>query len=282
MAAVSIDALTSHTLKHLRQRWWGAEFTEFLTETLRPRPGNRILDVGCGEGTGEVSIGRMRVSQLELVGVDLRVASVVAARQATASHNQRAGFAAADACHLPFRDAVFDSTYCVAVLQHIQDVDAALAEFARVTAPGGRVVAVEPDNARRYAYSSTPAGMRAFVTSGRFFAALSAARGERTDGSIGPKLPALFARHGLEPLGVRLFPVSHVQLGVPLETVWQERRDHVERLLAQAPDGTVRSLGQEYLDVLEAYAVEAEASGPSFVEIQNTMLFATVAQRSEG
>ena len=61
-----IDALTSSTLKHLRERWWGPEFTEFLRETLQPRPGDRILDVGCGVGTGEVRLGQLRISQLRL------------------------------------------------------------------------------------------------------------------------------------------------------------------------------------------------------------------------
>ena len=41
-----IDALISPTLKYLRERWWNDEFNDFLTETLRPRAGNRILDVG--------------------------------------------------------------------------------------------------------------------------------------------------------------------------------------------------------------------------------------------
>ena len=78
------------------------------------------------------------------------------------SHNQRVGFAAADACRLPFKDGAFDSIYCVAVLQHIDEVDTAVREFARVTAPRGRVVAVEPDNSARYVFSSTPLGRRAF------------------------------------------------------------------------------------------------------------------------
>src|SRR5688500_9753789 len=155
---VSIDALTSSTLKHLRERWWNDEFTEFLVETLRPRAGNRILDVGCGSGIGEVSIGRLHVSQLRLVGVDLVPAQAAAARQATASHNMRAAFAAGDAGRLPFRDGIFDSTYCVAVLQHVRDVEEAAREFARVTVGGGRVMAVEPDNAARYFFSSTPSG----------------------------------------------------------------------------------------------------------------------------
>ena len=44
--AAAIDALTSPTLKHLREAWWDGQFTEFLAETLKPKPGNRILDVG--------------------------------------------------------------------------------------------------------------------------------------------------------------------------------------------------------------------------------------------
>ena len=32
-----IDALTSFTLKHLRDRWWDSDFAGFLRETLRPQ-----------------------------------------------------------------------------------------------------------------------------------------------------------------------------------------------------------------------------------------------------
>jgi SAM-dependent methyltransferase len=280
MAIASIDALTSPTLKHLRERWWGPDFTAFLTETLRPRPGNRILDVGCGEGTAEVQIGQLHVSQIRLMGVDLMIERVIVARHETAAHNQRVGFATADACHLPFRDGAFDSTFCVAVLQHIGDVDTAVREFARVTRVGGRVVAVEPDNSARYSYSPTPAGQQAFDVSARFFAALAAARGDVTDPKVGPRLPALFAECGIEPLDVRLFPVSQARLGVPPDAVWRQRRSQVERALEQAPTDGVRALGREYLGVLDAYAAEAKAAGPAFVEIQNTMLFATVGQRN--
>ena len=281
MATGFIDALTSPTLKYLRERWWNEAFTEFLTETLRPRAGNRILDVGCGEGIAEVQLGRLHVSQMRLVGVDLMIERVIVARHETAAHNQRGLFACSDACHLPFRDGIFDSTFCVAVLQHISDVDMAIRDFARVTRVGGRVVAVEPDNSARYSYSSTPAGRRAFEMSARFFAALAAGRGEAMTAAIGPKLPTLFAACGIEPLEVRLFPVSQTQLGAPPEEVWQRRHDVVEQVIAQAPNDNVRSLGREYLTALDAYANEARNAGSSFVEIQHTMLFATVGQKQE-
>lgn len=280
MANSGIDALTSPTLKHLREHWWNDEFTGFLKETLRPRPGNRILDVGCGTGTGEISIGRLHLSQIRLYGVDLVVQHVVTAQRETRAHNQRAGFAAADARRLPFASGSFDSTYCVAVLQHIQDVDAAVQEFARVTRAHGRIVAVEPDNAARYWYSSVPSGMRAFEAGTRFFAALAKARGDGADPSVGPRLPTLFAAHGIEPMSVRMFPVSQATLAVPDASVWQDRRTRIQRAIENAPDGA-RPSGREYLDVLAAYEAETAQAGQGFVEIQTTMLFATVGQKSD-
>lgn len=276
--AASIDALTSATLKHLREAWWDDAFTAFLEETLAPRPGNRILDVGCGEGLAEVEIGRLHISQLRLFGIDLAASKVAAARQETLSHNQRVGFAAADACRLPFKDGAFDSIYSVAVLQHVEHPDMAVAEFARVTTAKGRVLAVEPDNTARYGFSSTPLGRRAFELSTNFFLALDGPRGDRT--TIGPTLPERFARHGIEPLSVRLFPVSRTILGPPPAPVWQARRETVESVLRTAKSDAAAWLGREYLDVLTGYEREANAAGSSFVEIQNTMLFATVGQKA--
>ena len=204
---------------------------------------------------------------------------VLAASQETASHNQRVKFAAADACRLPFRDGVFDSLYSVAVLQHVNDVEAAVAEMARVTAPRGRVLAVEPDNSARYGFSSTPAGRRAFELSGPFFHALS---GQQSDGriaAIGPNLPRLFSERGLETIEVRLFPVSQTLLGSPDASVWASRRSVVERALSSGASDAARWLGRDYLDTLAKYEAEAKQAGSSFVEIQNTMLFATVGQK---
>ncbi len=278
---VPIDALTSPTLKHLRELWWDDEFTEFLAETLRPRPGTRILDVGCGAGTGEVTIGRLQVSQLRLVGVDIDAEKVAAARQETAGHNQRVGLAVADVTGLPFSDGAFDSTYCVAVLQHVRDAARAIREMARVTARRGRLVVVEPDNHARYAYCSVPAGARAFDAAAHFFATLATVRGEQTDGAIGPRVSGLFAACGVEALDVRMFPVSQVKLGAQPDSMWRQRRARIEQAIQQAPTDAVRRAGDQYLMELAAYQTEAGQAGPAFVEIQHTMLFATVGQQAE-
>lgn len=274
-----LDALTSATLKHLRERWWDPSFTAFLRDTLQPRAGNRILDVGCGVGTAEVELGLLRLSQVRLVAVDLIVSRVREALAATQARNIRAAFGAADASDLPFADGAFDSTFCVAVLQHIRDTPGAVQELARVTKPGGRVLAVEPDNSARYWYSSSESGAAVFELGARFFAALAEARGDSTDPMVGPKLPGIFASHGIEPIAVHLFPVSVSRLGAPPPAVWEARRDAVRQAMAKAPDEAIRRLGADYLKLLDRYANEAAAAGPRFIEIQNTMLFATVGQK---
>jgi SAM-dependent methyltransferase len=55
----------------------------------------------------------------------------------------RLEFRAGDATALDFADASFDWVWCGDVLHHIQDTGRALAEFARVVRPGGRIVIKE-------------------------------------------------------------------------------------------------------------------------------------------
>jgi SAM-dependent methyltransferase len=279
--ARDVDVLAAPTLKHVREQWWDDAFTIFLKDTVQPRAGRRILDVGCGVGTAEVKLSRLHLTQVSLVAVDILPDRAREALAATRSHNIRASFAAADGRQLPFLEGTFDAAFCVAVLQHIPDVAGAVRELARVTRPGGRVVAVEPDNSARYFYSSLPAGMRAYEAAGRFFAGLAHERTDMTDRAVGPTLPALFAKNGIELLDVQLFPVSRAQLGPPAKSLWEGRRAAVRSAIERAGDEATEALGAEYLKLLDTYACEAAAAGPAFVEIQNTMLFATVGQKLE-
>ena len=156
--------------------------------------------------------------------------------------------------------------------------------MARVTKPGGRIVAVEPDNAARYWFSSVDVGAERRSTSRRrFFTAVLGAHGEGGDPSVGPKLPSLLPAHGVELLSVNLFPVSVARTGAPPPAVWQGRREALQRALDRsAGDGTaVESRPSATREALDRYERDAAGAGPGFVEIQNTMLFATVGQKEQ-
>jgi hypothetical protein len=63
--------------------------------------------------------------------------------------------------------------------------------------------------------------------------------------------------------------------------VWASRREAIQKAVEKAPDEAIRRFGADYLKLLNRYAAEAAAAGAAFVEIQNTMLFATVGQKAD-
>jgi SAM-dependent methyltransferase len=90
----------------------------------------RVLDIGCGDG----QVSRLAAGLgAEVTGIDPTWNCV---RVAHARGEAR--FARAAAAHLPFADASFDAAVACLVFEHIREVDAAIAEVARVLAPGGR------------------------------------------------------------------------------------------------------------------------------------------------
>jgi len=144
-----------------------------------------------------------------------------------------------------------------------------------------RVVAVEPDNAARYWHSSEPAGVEAYAVRNRFFAAMHAAVPAVPEYAVGPRIPTLFAAHGVEPIEVRLFPVPRVHLGAPPDAVWDERHRAIDREIELADSPAVVRAGLDYRQALDAYERAARAAGAGFVEIQHATVFATVGQKGE-
>jgi SAM-dependent methyltransferase len=122
--------------------WWQEAFTDGAdpeyVEQILPLAAHwlagarRVLDVGCGEG----QISRLAVAggATTVVGLDPTWAQVeVAAARAGGPAYARAG-----AAGLPFADGTFDHVVACLVFEHIREVDAAIAEVARVLEPGGR------------------------------------------------------------------------------------------------------------------------------------------------
>lgn len=104
-----------------------------------PQPGERILDVAAGTGTSSAALARngARVIAADFSEGMLRLGRL---RQ---QHNPFIEFVHADAMALPFGDASFDAVSISFGLRNIADPRGALAEFARVLKPGGRLVVCE-------------------------------------------------------------------------------------------------------------------------------------------
>ena len=98
---------------------------------LDPKPGERILDVGCGTGQLSAEIAR---SGAAVVGIDSSEEMIAAARRNFA--NLR--FEAADVTRLEFHEE-FDGVFSNAALHWMRDARPAAAAMARALKPGGRL-----------------------------------------------------------------------------------------------------------------------------------------------
>lgn len=106
------------------------------------RPGDRALDVGCGTGRALPALAAAVGPTGRVVGLDLTPGMLDAAR--SAGRDGCGALILADARRLPVADAATDAIFAAGLVQHLPDPAAGLAELARVTRPGGRLVIFHP------------------------------------------------------------------------------------------------------------------------------------------
>ncbi len=125
-------------------RWWQESFTDGADpeyeEQILPlaaaelEGARRVLDVGCGEG--QVA-RRVAASGASVVGIEPSWSQVSEAGRRGGGVRCLRGLAAA----LPFRSGEsFDAVVACLVFEHIDDLDGAMREVARVLEPNGRFV----------------------------------------------------------------------------------------------------------------------------------------------
>jgi 2-polyprenyl-3-methyl-5-hydroxy-6-metoxy-1,4-benzoquinol methylase len=105
-----------------------------LIEWLDPRPGERVLDVGCGDGFYDHSIAR---SGARVVGIDINEKRLAVARRRNTT--PRTEFRFLDAEEMDFADAFFDKVVSFCVIEHFQRDQRVLEHIHRVLKPGGRL-----------------------------------------------------------------------------------------------------------------------------------------------
>lgn len=122
-------------------------------ERLKLRPGQLLLDAGCGEGRhcfGALERGA------RVVGLDLDRPSLQAAAKPLRNRGSELGSSGemlqGNTFQLPFRNETFDRVICSEVMEHVHDYRGAARELARVTRPEGIVAVTIPTATSEHLY----------------------------------------------------------------------------------------------------------------------------------
>src|SRR5688500_10137278 len=107
-----IDALTSYALKHLRDRWWTARWTHWVSSHLRCDPGERLVHVGCGNGEIDVALA-LATPGLSVVSVDVHATRARHTRELAADVGTRIQALAGDLRALPLAPGTADAVLCI-------------------------------------------------------------------------------------------------------------------------------------------------------------------------
>lgn len=210
------------------------ELDRALLSEVQWRPGERVLDVGCANGS---YLQALKAGMVSAVGIDISLASLHRAKDAGA------GLAVASGDSLPFAGASFDTVLCHKTMYLFESPDTVIDEFSRVIRPGGRVVFSGSNTKSPYARSQA--------------LAISLSRNRRW--SYGNRLSIrdwiqAFTRHGLHVRRIYscnltwpiIFRLNDRWL-VPNE--WMRRYNRWIRRLSGAPLRTLRPLrwAQDYV-----------------------------------
>lgn len=170
-----------------RQARWTQAVRHQLYRQVNLLRAKRVLDVGCG--TGVITEEMAARCKGQVIGVDIDPAMIAFAQARGSQAEYRVG----DAHQLGFPDSHFDVVACHFLLMWVKDPALAVREMARVTRPGGALLAcAEPDYGGRIDYPEE-------LPLARWQA--EALRREGADPFIGRKLRALFTQAGLSAKG---------------------------------------------------------------------------------
>jgi ubiquinone/menaquinone biosynthesis C-methylase UbiE len=130
--------------------WYGAEdatpimeagqrVTRKVADTLGLRPGDHLLDAGCGPGGPAVLVAEETGARV--TGISISTYDIAEGRKRAERHglSDQVGFEHADYMSLPFPDGSFDAIMAIESLLSAPDLAGALREFFRVLRAGGRI-----------------------------------------------------------------------------------------------------------------------------------------------
>jgi ubiquinone/menaquinone biosynthesis C-methylase UbiE len=216
---------------------WPQEAPLLLRYALPPEP--RILDAGCGTGEASSRIAEL-FPRATILGVDIVDTSLELARQRHGCLAPRVRFEHRSIYELGLADNSFDLTVCRHVIHSIPDADRVIAEFVRVTRPGGWLHLIAEDYGMLHF-------QHAALDPADFWHQVPPAFGAatRTDLFIGRDIFGILAARQLEEIRIDYVIVD--TLRVPRETV--------AAIIEAWRDGYAESVG-EYTPISREKAFE--------------------------
>jgi len=173
--------------RYTQQARWTAPLRRYYLERAGLRPGERILEVGCGTGAVLAQLEHEAHPLPDLHGLDIDPTALLQARY----NAQGARLTRGDAHRLPYAAGSFSLVVCHYLLLWLARPLAVLGEMRRVTRPGGWVLALaEPDYGGRIDYPDILAPLGEWQR--------QALHRQGADADLGRKLAALFHTAGLQ------------------------------------------------------------------------------------
>ncbi len=128
--------------RYLESKPW---LNELYTSFLNIKPGQKIVDIGCGPGDFTRQLARFSKQKATILGIDSNEKSIRAATTDTkkARLSQCVSYELGDVYKIPLENGYADLTCCRTLLMHLTEPLKAVKEMARVTRTGGSVVVLE-------------------------------------------------------------------------------------------------------------------------------------------
>jgi ubiquinone/menaquinone biosynthesis C-methylase UbiE len=207
-----IDGLTPSTLQSSSKSWWDGLFTRLLLDAI-PLDTRQIVEIDCGLAAAAHTL-LPSLPEARYLGTDFnptRLADAKAQMEG-ARVAPRMELRLAPAANVPLEDGKADVVLSIMSLQHIADLPQVLAEASRVLRPGGRFVAVEPDNPGQRFYFD---GVLEEINQVMHALCLKARVARQpADIAVGPRLPGLLRTASYHDIRM----VAHVVHSSRMET----------------------------------------------------------------
>ncbi len=222
---------------------------------LALRPGQHVLDIGCGPGFLAAEMAEEVGAEGRVHGIDPSDSMLAIARRSETPVDYGRG----DALALPFGDEWFDVAISTQVYEYVDDIEGALAEARRVLRPGGRLLVLDTDWDSIVWHSRDRERMERV---------LAAWNEHLSDPYLPRRLPTLMRAAGLELTDAAIIPIlnhgadrntySAGMIGLVAEFVAGRGGVTADEATAWADD--LQTLGDDYFFSLNRYLFVAKRS----------------------